>query len=739
MRKLLTALAFAALAAAPLPARAQTAAQTAAPAADILSSGRRTMTAERMRDGERIVLDGVLDEPVWGRAQHGGEFIMQEPVLGGTPTERTEIRIAFNRDHLYIGATLFDSEPDKLKGNTRKRDEFLSADDRFMWTMDTFLNQQTGYFFEMNPAGLMADALMGPGGTNAREWDGIWNARVRQSEIGWVVEIDIPFLTLAFDPNAPAWGINFQRTVRRKNEELLWTGHERNQGLRRMATAGLLLGLKDIAQGRGWELKPYTAGYLADAPGRTPAVARNGSVNIGGDVTYNFTPSLRGVASVNTDFAETEVDQRLVNLTRFPLFLPERRTFFLDGATFFDFANRAFFSRRIGLDARGQPQRVDIGTKVTGQAGQQDIGALYVRTGEDEGALPEDFLVLRTRRRILQQSYIGGLYTGRATRGQDTLGTRHTLGADARLATRSFLGNKNLEASAYLLYATNPRDTGQNMSYGAFLFYPNDIWEAGAGFNVIEKQFDPAIGFTPRRGQRQAYPFLNWMRRPKTRHPYVRRYGWGVNTDLITDMRNDWVTRDINVRLGRVEFHSGDNIEVNVSPSYERLQDPFTISAGITLPAGREYTFTRYTIQGNTANQRLIALRPRLEWGGFLSGTRREVAFDIGIRPRPGVTINLANEWNHVALAEGSFDTRLHRAIIDTQFSPFMFLVNNIQYDSVSRVLGWQSRFRWIVVPGNDVFFVYTHNWVEDQLDPNRSFRTLDRRGAAKVVYTKRF
>ncbi len=697
------------------------------------------MTAERMQDDERIVLDGVLDEPVWMRAQHGGEFIMQDPVLGGTPTERTEVRIAFNQDHLYIGATLFDSEPDKLKGNTRKRDEFLSADDRFMWTIDTFLNQQTGYFFEMNPAGLMADALMGPGGSNAREWDGIWNARVLQSAIGWVVEIDIPFRTLAFDPNAPAWGINFQRTVRRKNEELLWTGHQRNQGLRRMATAGLLVGLKEVTQGLGLEVKPYASGNLADAPGRAPAVASNGEANIGGEVTYNFTPSLRGVASFNTDFAETEVDQRLVNLTRFPLFLPERRTFFLDGATFFDFANRAFFSRRIGLDARGQPQRIDIGTKVTGQAGRQDLGALYVRTGDDQGALGEDFLVLRTRRRILQQSYIGGLYTGRATRGQDALGSRHTLGLDARLATRSFLGTKNLEGSAYLLYATNPNNTGQNMSFGTFVAYPNDVWEGGVGFNVVEKQFDPAIGFTPRRGFRNAYPFLFYMRRPAQRHPTIRRYGWGVGTDLLTDMNNQWVTREINVRLGRVEFHSGDNIEVNVRPSYERLQDDFTISRGITLPMGRAYSFTRYEASLNTANQRVVAVRPRLEWGGFLSGTRREIAFDVGIRPRPGVTINLTNEWNRVDLAEGTFATRLHRAIIDTQFSPFMYLVNNVQYDSVSRGLGWQSRFRWIVQPGNDVFLIYTHNWVDDGLDPNQRFRTLDRRGAAKVVYTKRF
>ena len=735
MRKGLRALALAAALMAPASAWAQ---PPTPPAADILSSGRRTMTAERMRDDEHIVLDGVLDEAVWGRAQHAGEFIMQDPVLGGTPTERTEIRIVFNKDHLYIGATLYDSEPDKLKGNTRKRDEFLSADDRFMWTMDTFLNQQTGYFFEMNPAGLMADALMGPGGTNAREWDGIWNARVLQSDIGWVVEIDIPFRTLAFDPNAPAWGINFQRTVRRKNEELLWTGHQRNQGLRRMATAGLLLGLKDVTQGLGLEVKPYASGNLSDAPGRTPPAVRRGEANVGLDVTYNFTPSLRGVATVNTDFAETEVDQRLVNLTRFPLFLPERRAFFLDGATFFDFTNRAFFSRRIGLDSRGQPQRIDIGAKVTGQAGRQDIGALYVRTGEDGGALGEDFLVLRTRRRILRQSYFGALYTGRATRGQSDVGTRHTVGADMRLATQSFFGNKNLDGSAFVLWNSTANGQKDNLSYGMTAFYPNDIWEAGFAFTEVQKNYDPAIGFTPRRGFRQTAPSFYYNPRP-FRHPRIRRFSFGAEADLVTDMRNRFVTRGFSLRPFRVELHSGDNAEVNILPQYERLEFDFPISSSITLPAGRDYTFTRYSIAVNTANQRLVALRPRVEWGGFLSGTRRELGLDIGLRPRPGVTINLANEWNHVALAEGTFDTRLHRAIIDTQFSPFMYLVNNIQYDSVSRVLGWQSRFRWIVVPGNDVFFVYTHNWIEDSLDPNQKFRTLDRRGAAKVVYTRRF
>ena len=714
------------------PVQAQNALQE-----QVMSSGRRTVQAVRLGAEERITLDGVLDEAVWQRTVPAGEFIMQDPLLGGTPTEPTEVHFAFNNDHLYMAVVCRDSEPDKLAGNTRKRDEFLSADDRFMWTIDTFLNQQTGYFFEMNPSGLMADALMGPGGSNNREWDGIWNARVKRSEIGWTIEIDFPFRSFAFDPNAPAWGINFQRTVRRKNEESVWTGHLRNQGLRRMSNAGLLVGLKDVTQGHGFEVKPYLAGYTADYPGRIGA-ARQNDLDAGGEIAYNLTPSLRAVATINTDFAETEVDARRVNLTRFALQYPEKRGFFLDGATFFDFYVPAFFSRRIGLDDNGQPQRIVGGTKLTGQAGRFDIGGLYVRTGEDNGALGEDFAVLRVRRRILRQSFIGGIYTGRATRNQSALPTRSTAGLDFRLATSTFHGNQNLEASGFMAANTVAGAArGDNVSFGARINYPNDKYEGSFAFAAVPRNGDAAIGFVNRRGFRRYQPQFRFNPRPNG-HRYIRRLGFGGDADVFTDTRNRLVTQEFDVTATRVELHSGDNIEVSVVPAYERLENDFEISSGVTLPAGAEYRFTRFRVAGQTANKRVISMQPRIEWGGFLSGHRREVVLGVGVRPRPGVTLNVNYEFNDIELPEGAFQTKLYRVIADTQFSPFMYLVNNVQYDSVSRMLGWQSRFRWILTPGNDIFFVYTHNWI-DPADPAARFATLDRRAAAKAVYTKRF
>jgi hypothetical protein len=699
------------------------------------------MTAERLADAEELTLDGRLDEAFWQRVQPASDFVMQDPILGGTPTERTEVRIAYDRDNLYMGVTAHDSEPDRLLGNTMRRDETLGSDDRFMWTMDTFLDQQSGYFFEMNPYGLMADAVMGPGGSNNRQWDGIWDARVLRSEIGWTLEIVIPFRTLNFDPNAPAWGINFQRTVRRKSEETLWTGHQRNQGLRRMANAGLLVGIRDVSQGTGLDVRPYVAGHIAAAPGRVPALPQTEDANIGLDLFYNLTPNLRANLTVNTDFAETEVDQRQVNLTRFPLQFPEKRAFFLEGGTFFDFSSVApvqpFFSRRIGLGSNGQPQTIHGGAKLTGQLGANDLGVLLVRTGDDErlGMIGEDFGVLRMRRRLLTQSYLGGIYTWRHQRGT-AADDAHTAGLDFRLATASFLGSENLELSGYVLGNTNAGSLDDALAFGGQLNYPNDLWSGSLDFSEVQPDHNPAMGFVRRRGFRSYSPAITFAPRPQG-HPLIRQLRWGTDLSIITDMSNTVLTREWSFTLGEVSSHAGDNVGLVVTPTYELLDDDFEISPGVILPTGTDYDFTRWRATANTAARRVIALNSSYTWGSFFSGDRQDYVLGLALRPRPGIRVNSTFERSRVELSEGSFTTRLWRLILDNQFNPRAYIINNIQYDSVSRVLGWQARFRWILTPGNDLYLVYQQNWLED---PTAStFGTLDRRAATKLSYTHRF
>lgn len=429
-----------------------------------------SVAAVRLADGERIDVDGRLDEAVWQRALPATDFAQLDPQNGAPATERTEVRVAFDRTRLYVGVHCFDSEPTRLLGNQMIRDGLLSADDRFMWMFDPYFNQRSGYFFEINPSGAMGDGLLVPaaggsgggstgfgfGVTQSRAWDGIWLARVRRHERGWTAEIEIPFRTLNFDPRAAAWGVNFQRTVRRKNEESLWTGYGRNQGLYNLASAGRLVGIQDVSQGVGLDVKPYVIGTHTDAPGSGRSTIK---ATGGGDFFYNVTPQLKSNLTINTDFAQTEVDDRQVNLTRFPLFFPEKRDFFLDGSGSFDFSREpssdftAFFSRRIGLDATGRPQKIDYGVKLTGQTGRFDLGVLQVRTAAQGDSLGEDFTVVRPRRRLMRQSYAGLIYTRRSTR-DSLLPARHTIGADFELGTSRFRGSQNLQFSGF--YASTP-------------------------------------------------------------------------------------------------------------------------------------------------------------------------------------------------------------------------------------------------------------------------------------------
>lgn len=707
-----------------------------------VDADRRTMVAVRLQDDEAIVLDGRLDEAVWRRAEPAADFRQVDPVNGAPATEPTEVRIVYTSKALYMGVWCFDSEPDRWLGFQRRRDEFLQADDRFMWTIDTFLDGRSAYFFEMNPSGLMADSLRGIG-TNNRAWDGIWNAKVVRSELGWTLEIEIPFSTLSFDPDGDAWGINFQRTVRRKNEDSLWMGWARNQGLFRMTNAGLVTGLRGLSQGLGLDVKPYGLVGVRSSPGYgEPETTID--PDLGVDLFYSLTPGLRSTLTVNTDFAQTEVDQRLVNLTQFPLFYPEKRDFFLDGAMFFDFQSQQqgenallpFFSRRIGLDDDGNPQRINVGGKVAGQVGANDLGALYVRTGTEGDVSGEDFLVLRPKRRILRQSYVGALYTGRNTR-EDGVATRHTVGLDVLLATSSFRTSQNLSVGGFYLKTTGPADTGRSAAFGAVLDYPNDPWSASFLFREVQEHYDAAVGFTPRTGYRRFHPRVEFSPRPRG-HQWIRNFEFGaeVNT-LVSTVDDRLLNRDWDLTVFEVDLHTQDALRVHVLPKYERLEEDFEISPGIILPRGGEYTYTRYRIQAGTAQRRIVAVSPAVEFGSFYSGTRTRVALDLNLRLRPGVIVYTTSEYNTVDLPEGRFDTRLFRVVPELQFSPWVSLVNNVQFDSQSGILGWQSRFRWILRPGSDLYVVYTQNW---QDDPYRArFETLDRSLASKVLYTHRF
>ena len=697
----------------------------------------RTLTAVRLQPAERLILDGRLTEEAWRRAESASGFIQQDPNTGDPATEQTEVRILYDDHRIVIGVMCFDSERQRIMGNQMQRDQSLGADDRFMVAIDTYSDGRSGYYFEINPSGAMGDGLVlaGSGTQVNRSWDGIWNARVDRNEMGWSAEIEIPFHTINFNPNVSSWGINFQRTVRRKVEESLWSGWARNQGLTYMPAAGRLLGLDGLHQGLGLDLLPYVVGNSSAAPGRgAPSSVETGA--FGGDVVYNLTPGLRANVSMNTDFAETEVDQRQVNLTRFPLFFPEKRTFFLEGASVFAFSRETgnaivpFFSRRIGLDDSGVPQPIDYGAKLTGHAGPFDLGVLQVRTRDRGNVAGEDFTVMRAERRFWRQSYVGGLFTSRSRAAAPAT---QTAGMDVALATAQLFGKEVLEVSGFYLNTTKLRGSRGGSAFGARINMPNDPINWHVALREVQDGYDPAVGFVDRRAYRLIDPGMRYTVHTE-RSRYVRRFSFEANLAHYFDLDGRLETRRADVQLLRVDLHSSDLVEFHLLPLYERLPRDFQISPGVVLPAGGEYSFVRRHYQAQTTTSRPVSLNATYEDGEFYSGARRQVTGTLSVRPHRGWLINAGGDFNEIALREGRFTTRVWLNDINTQFNPFVSLVNRLQFDTVTRQLGWQSRFRWITRPGNDIFIVYTHNWTD-----RTTLQTLDRKGSIKIVRTIRF
>jgi len=353
---------------------------------------------------------------------------------------------------------------------------------------------------------------------------------------------------------------------------------------------------------------------------------------------------------------------------------------------------------------------------------------------------------------MLRQSYVGALYTRRDARSHASpialaapLGSYdalQTLGADFRLGTTTFRRNQNLSLSGYYLTTTNPLKQGKNGAWGTDIDYPNDRYTGGFSYREVQENYDPAVGFTLRNGYRRFAPNARFQPRPRRVQGRtklgVQQYQFGVTGDLqYLTGSNDPLLRQWDVTAFQANFQSQEQLQVHVIPTYEKLDRNFRIANRVTLPIGSEYQYTRYRFQIRTADRRMFAIQPQWETGSFYSGDRDQLSLDVGIRPRPGVVLYLYGEWNKIALPEGRFMTRLYRTILDTQFNPWISLSNNVQYDSVSAVMGWQSRFRWILTPGNDLYFVYNHNWVEDPIGDR--FATLDRRASSKLLYTYRF
>ena len=705
-------------------------------------------------NGIELHLDGVVDEELWLTIPGNDDFLMQEPKVGGEPTEQTKVRIAFDDQNLYIAVVCYDSNPSDIKAFQKRRDASLGTDDRFSFIFDTFMDKRSAYWFEINPLGMRGDGLVSSSqGENLdKNWDGIWKAWTFIGDFGWSAEIRIPFRSINFDAKNDAWGINFQRTIRRKNEELLWAGHRRNQGLLRPQNAGILTGLADPSQGLGLEIIPYAISQFSKEYDKdNDESISTTSVDLGFDINYNITSQLKASFTYNTDFAQAEVDNRQINLTRFSLRFPEQRDFFLEGSSILQFAPSSgvdpYFSRRIGLE-NGIPTPIKYGGRIIGNVGKNNIALLHVRTGKTGELNPESFSVGRYRRNFWKESSIGLVYTHRSTEDDILLGKpvqdRKTLGADLNLSTSEFLSNKTLQLSAFFVghNPVSPSDYSTSLSdrsvRGFRLNFPNKPWSGNVSYREFGDEYDPAVGFNQRNGFKRLQPGIEYAPLFE-KSKFIREIEWGIKYEYLTTLGNKPLTEYLGFNLGTVQFESGDKLGVQVSRGFEFLNEDFDIlnDGSVVVPPG-EYVNWGYELEASSASFRKVSGSIGYEAGGFWNGSISSLELGLTVRPARGVNLSSGYTHSKVTAENSGFYTNLFQLDIGLDFTPDISLSSNFQFDDVSDILGSNTRFRWIITPGTDIYFVYNHNWLNDPL-LNRRLFTLQQGAVIKAIYNYRF
>ncbi len=699
-----------------------------------------TKRADVKRISSHISVDGILDEPEWAQASPIGEIIQRDPRPGEKATEESEVKILYDSANLYIGVMCFDSEPARIVGTQMARDADLSADDRIEILIDSFHDRHNAFYFSTNPLGALVDGLLIENGTLNRDWNAIWLVRTHKSDRGWSAEFAIPFKSVGFKKGDGVWGFNFSRTIKRKIEEDRWASPRLDVKFFQVSEAGEIAGLSEIDQGRGLDIRPFVTSKALHSVDSGNDV----SAKAGVDIFYNITPSLKWTTTFNTDFAETEVDNRQINLTRFPLFFPEKRSFFLENAGVFAFSNTSpeiipFFSRRIGL-LEGNEVPLRAGTKLTGKAGPYSLGVLAVRTGEtdfEDGANVEakNLFVGRVKRDLFKQSYIGGIFT--SGNPAEHLSSR-TYGADLHLFTSKFLGrDQNFGVDAFGLQSSNEGVTSKDTSYGFSAQYPNDLWRLAIDWRHIGKNFAPALGFVPRANVNKLALSAEFDPRPKNFlnvRQMFHEFFFTRFTRLDKGRTESWrlFTAPINYSL-----NSGEHIEFNYAPQFERLFEPFEIAEGVVLPPG-DYRFTRWRFEINTASKRRWKFDNEWWFGSYWSGHANQFETSFQYKVVPHLLMSVGMDQTFARLKEGNFVARIFSFRADYSVSPFLTFYNLVQFDNESKNLGWQSRVRWILRPGNEVFIVFNQGWLQDER-AGFHFRTTATRLAGKMQYTFRF
>jgi hypothetical protein len=711
----------------------------AAPAPTVARNSAGHVTVRATRISDPIVVDGALDEQVYTRVEPIGGFLQQEPHEGQPATQKTDVWLLYDDSNVYVAARCWSTEPDRIVANEMRRDSFaLFQNDNFAVLFDTFHDRRNGFQFQSNPLGGLSDSLITDERDSNRDWNTVWDARAGRFDQGWIVEMAIPFRSLRYPAPGPQdWGVQFRRVARGENEFSYLTPMPAaftQRAMVHVSQAAALIGLEAPKAALNLEVKPYALGGVTTDLAATTPYTNDPSAAVGLDAKYTLKNGLVADATVNTDFAQVEDDEQQVNLTRFSLFFPERREFFLEGAGIFAFGGGSvsprggqqgppsntpilFYSRKIGLFEYGDDQTAAVpllaGGRLTGRTGAYTVGALNIQQREDAsvGAPSTNFSVLRLKRDILKQSSVGAIFTSRS-QAVNADGSNQTLGADA-----SFTFLRNLTINTYLARTRTESRAGNDASYRGDVLWMGDRYGFEAEHLVVERNFNPEVGFLRREDFRRNFGMFRFSPRPSGPSA-IRKYQFETSFDHFTNTNGRLETQQAQAQAG-MDLQNGDEWRLEARNNYEYLDEPFEIVTGLFLPVGA-YRFNdaeaRYTI----GPQRKVNGSVWASGGQFFDGTRTEVGYRgrIELTNRLGIEPGIAYNW--VDLVEGSFIAKLLTARVTYNLSPRKALMALVQYNSAGSVIGANVRFRWEYRPGSDLFVVYNEGR-DSSLGVNRS------------------
>ncbi len=669
-------------------------------------------------------IDGIVDDAAWESAFAVDEFYQREPFEGKPVSKQTIFYTCYDENNIYFAVKCWD-DPGKITAKEMARDVSLGKDDRIQIILDTYFDKRNGYWFQIGPRGSIGDAIVNENGAVLnKEWDGLWTGKAKIRDWGWEAELAIPFKTMGFDKNNRQWGIKFIRNIVNNLEASYWPEANLNAQRFQVSDAGILEGIENITQGIGLDIAPY----LVTGVNTKKDEKADPKLTAGVDLFYQITPGLKSSLTINTDFAETEVDDRQINLTRFSLHYPEKRDFFLDGANNFRFGIEGddtspvaksiipFFSRRMGLDTVGNPIPIHVGAKLTGQIDDWNIGMMYINDGSDYGT--NNYSVARVTRNIGAQSSAGIIGTfGNATGSE----TNNVFGADLKLSTSTFQKNKNVSFYLFGLKSVTQETKGDDVSWGTQVVYPNDLIKARLGYHQIGKNFTAGMGFVPRVNIRERYGELKFGPRPNKWG--IMQVEFGGSFDYITNFETgELETRQYSIQPMGIRLLSGEVFRYSLVSQYEFLTQDFNIFGDFVIPKG-VYEWWQQEFKLETKGARNIYGEAAYRFGDFYNGHRNDIKLNLNWKVAVPLFLGGTVTRNNISLPEGSFSANIYQLNANLLFSPNVTLYNYFQYDNKSKSAGWQARFQWIIKPGNEIILAWTSNFKkpEESIIPDES------------------